>query len=119
MNQVRNRTKKSYSTANKLATTTTITTTITTFKQTTKTKPKRICIFFAGGTPLVPDTPKRPTTYEAKKSYSISNSASTPQSTNATTGSSNGPQEQFLKVRQLALLHNTPSFYHRLPLSIN
>jgi len=54
-----------------------------------------------GGTPLVPDTPKR-SIAETKKTYSLSTPTNTQQTTNATAGSSNGPQEQFLKVRQEA-----------------
>lgn len=60
-----------------------------------------VVIIFTGGTPLVPDTPKR-SIAETKKTYSLSTPTNTQQTTNATAGSSNGPQEQFLKVRQEA-----------------
>lgn len=56
---------------------------------------------FSGGTPLVPDTPKR-SIAETKKNYSLSTPTNTQQTTNATAGGSNGPQEQFMKVRQEA-----------------
>lgn len=54
----------------------------------------------SGGTPLVPDSPK-PSTPDTKKMLTLSTPTNT-QTPNTTAGSSNGPQEQFLKVRQEA-----------------
>lgn len=56
--------------------------------------------FYSGGTPLVPDSSK-PSPVDAKKTF-VSSTPSNPSSSNAAAGSSNGPQEQFLKVRQEA-----------------